>query len=161
MKEKDIRINYTEYQGTGELPVTDRKLAEEAVNAATSAYAPYSGFRVGAALLFEDGTVIRGANVENAAFPSGSCAEKTVISYAVSNFPDKRPVAIAIAALSDGMMTSDPVPPCGNCRQMLIEEEHRQGKPIKVILAGKTNSIVLNDSRSLMPLSFTRTNLKK
>jgi cytidine deaminase len=161
MKEKDIRIFYTEYQGIGELPGTDRKLADEAVGAASSAYAPYSGFRVGAALLFEDGTVIRGANVENAAFPSGSCAEKTVISYAVSNFPDKRPVAIAIAALSDGMMTSDPVPPCGNCRQMLIEEEHRQGKPIKVILAGKTNSIVLNDSRSLMPLSFTRTNLKK
>lgn len=161
MMEKEIKISYTEYQGPGELPETEKKLADEAVNAASSAYAPYSGFRVGAALMFEDGTIIRGANVENAAFPSGSCAEKTVISYAVSNFPGKRPVAIAIAALADGAMTGEPVPPCGNCRQMLIEEEHRQGKPIKVILAGKTNTIVLNDSRSLMPLSFTRTNLKK
>jgi cytidine deaminase len=161
MIEKNIRISYTEYRSTGELPESEKKLANEAVNAASSAYAPYSGFRVGAALMFEDETIIRGANVENAAFPSGSCAEKTVISYAVSNFPDKRPVAIAIAALSDGMMTGEPVPPCGNCRQMLIEEEQRQGKPIRVILAGSTKTLVLNDSRSLMPLSFTRTNLKK
>lgn len=161
MKEKDIRITYNEYSGTGELPEAEKKLADEAADAALSAYAPYSGFRVGAALMFDDGTVIRGANVENAAFPSGSCAEKTVISYAVSNFPGKRAVAIAIAGMSDSTMTSEPVPPCGNCRQMLIEEEQRQGKPIRVILAGKTNTIVLNDSRSLMPLSFTRTNLKK
>jgi len=161
MIEKEIKISYTEYPGTGDLPETEKKLADEAVDAASSAYAPYSGFYVGAALMFEDGTIIRGANVENAAFPSGSCAEKTVISYAVSNFPGKRAVAIAIAALSDGVMTVEPVPPCGNCRQMLIEEEYRQGKPIRVILAGKTNTIVLNDSRSLMPLSFTRTNLKK
>jgi cytidine deaminase len=160
MREKSIRISYTEYQDTGELPASEKRLADEAVTAASAAYAPYSNFKVGAAIMFEDGTIIRGANVENAAFPSGSCAEKTVISYAVSNFPDKRPLAIAIAALADGEMTTEPVPPCGNCRQMLIEEEQHQGNPIKVILAGRTKTIILNDCRSLMPLSFTRTNLK-
>lgn len=160
MTEKKIEISYTEYRGTDELPETERKLAGEAVSAASSAYAPYSHFMVGAAILFDDGMVVRGANVENAAFPSGSCAEKTVISYAVSNYPGKRPVAIAIAALAEGTLTVEPVPPCGNCRQMLIEEEQRQGRPIKVILAGKTNTILLDDCQSLMPLSFTRTNLK-
>jgi cytidine deaminase len=160
MKEREIRISYTEYQDTDPLPDAERELVREAVAAASGAYAPYSHFMVGAAILLDDGTVVRGANVENAAFPSGSCAEKTALSYAVSNYPGKRHVAIAIAALSDDTITPEPVPPCGNCRQMLIEEEQRQGRPIKVILAGQTKTFVLADSRSLMPLSFTRTNLK-
>ena len=116
---------------------------------------------VGAAILLDDGTVIRGANVENAAFPSGSCAEKTALSYTVANHQDKRSVAIAIAALSGGKLTRDPVPPCGNCRQMLIEEEQRLGKPVRVILAGESSVIVLENCQSLMPLSFTRSNLAK
>ena len=116
---------------------------------------------VGAAILLDDGSVVRGANVENAAFPSGSCAEKTAISFTVANHRDKRSVAIAIAALSGGELTAGPVPPCGNCRQMLIEEEQRLGKPIKIILAGKSAVIVLENCQSLMPLSFTRSNLIK
>ncbi len=161
MNKREAIISYLEFQGIDELPDADRKLVEEAVAAASGAYAPYSNFMVGAAILLDDGTVIRGANVENAAFPSGSCAEKTALSYTVANHHDKRSVAIAIAALSGGKLTRDPVPPCGNCRQMLIEEEQRLGKPVRVILAGESAVIILENCQSLMPLSFTRSNLIK
>jgi len=161
MKNKELSISYLEYRGIDELPASERKLVEEAIAAAGGAYAPYSGFKVGAAIMLDDGTVTRGANIENAAFPSGSCAEKTVLSYTVANFHEKKTVAIAIAALSGGELTPDPVPPCGNCRQMLIEEEQRLGQQVKVILAGKSAIIVLENCQSLMPLSFTRSNLQK
>lgn len=160
MKEREIRMTYREYADKDELPDDDRMLISEAVAAASGAYAPYSRFMVGAAMLFTDGTVIRGANVENAAYPSGSCAEKTVLSYAISNYAARKPVAIAIAALAGGKLTREPVPPCGNCRQMLLEEEKRQGSDIKVVLAGKEKTIVLRNSESLMPLHFTKTNLE-
>lgn len=161
MKKRETVISYMEYQGMDELPGKDRKLVEEAVAAASGAYAPYSDFMVGAAIMLADGTVVRGANVENAAFPSGSCAEKTALSFTVANYGGNSSVAIAIAALSEGKLTAEPVPPCGNCRQMLIEEEQRLGTPIKVILAGQSGIIVLENCQSLMPLSFTRSNLVK
>ena len=113
--------------------------------------------------MLDNGTITRGANVENAAFPSGSCAEKTVLSYTVANFHDKVDLIVnemIEARLPPGdELTEDPVPPCGNCRQMLIEEEQRLGQPVKVILAGKSGIIVLENCKSLMPLSFTRSNL--
>jgi len=161
MKKRELSISYLEYKGTDELPEADRHLVSEAVTAAAGAYAPYSHFMVGAAILLDDGTVVRGANVENAAFPSGSCAEKTALSYTVANFHDKKVMAIAIVALTGGELTANPVPPCGNCRQMLIEEEQRLGNPIRVILTGKSGITVLENCQSLMPLSFTRTNLLK
>jgi len=161
MNKRETIISYLEYRGIDELPVADRKLVEEAVAAASGAYAPYSHFMVGAAILLDDGTVVRGANVENAAFPSGSCAEKTALSYTVANFQGRKSVTIAIAAKSGSKLTDAPVPPCGNCRQMLIEEEQRLGSPIKVILAGASGIIVLENCQSLMPLSFTRSNLVK
>ena len=159
MKEREIRMLYKEYHDGNELPDGDRHLCEEAVVAASGAYAPYSHFMVGAAILLDDGTVVRGANVENAAFPSGSCAEKTALSSSVSNYPGKRPLAIAIAALSGGRLTREPVPPCGNCRQMLVEEEQRHGMPIKVILAGSEKVLVTDSAESLLPLRFTKSNL--
>lgn len=159
MKEREIRVLYKEYLTGNEMPDAERVLTEEAVVAASGAYAPYSHFMVGAAILLDDGTVVRGANVENAAFPSGSCAEKTALSYSVSNYPGRRPVAIAIAALSGDKLTREPVPPCGNCRQMLVEEEQRQGKPIKVILAGREKILVIDSAESLLPLRFTKSNL--
>lgn len=161
MKEKEIITHYTEYHSQTELPETDKKLMDSAVEAAGNAYAPYSQFMVGAAILLDDGTVVKGANVENAAFPSGSCAEKTALSWFVSNYPDRWAVAIAITALSGGKMTSEPVPPCGNCRQMLLEEEQRTGKPVRIILAGKEKIIVVNNCESLMPLHFNKSNLNR
>ncbi|MCI0523168.1 MAG: cytidine deaminase [Bacteroidales bacterium] len=160
MKEIEIKMTYREYPDLHDLPEDEQMLVSEAVAAASGAYAPYSRFMVGAAMLFNDGSVIRGANVENAAYPSGSCAEKTVLSYAISNYPGKKSVAIAIAALSGGKLTREPVPPCGNCRQMLLEEEKRQGSEIKVILTGKDKIIELKNCESLMPLHFTKSNLE-
>jgi len=159
MKEREIRIFYKEYLNVNEMPEADRIITEEAVVAASGAYAPYSHFMVGAAILLDDGTIVRGANVENAAFPSGSCAEKTALSYSVSNYPGRKPVTIAIAALSGKKLTRKPVPPCGNCRQMLVEEEQRQGNPIKVILAGSEKILVIDSAEALMPLRFTKSNL--
>ncbi len=161
MKKREVSISFLEYSGIDELPDADRSLVEEAISAAAGSYAPYSHFNVGAAILLDDGMVVRGANVENAAFPSGSCAEKTALSYSVANHHEKKAVAIAIAALTGGELTDQPVPPCGNCRQMLIEEEQRTGHPMKVILAGKSGVTVLANCQSLMPLSFTRSNLAK
>ena len=161
MKKREVSISYLEYENRDDLPVEEKRLVEEAVTSAAGAYAPYSHFMVGAALLLDNGTVIRGANVENAAFPSGSCAEKTALSYMVANHGDRKALAIAIAALADGKLTEEPVPPCGNCRQMLIEEEQRSGSPIKVILAGNFSVIVLESCQALMPLSFTGSNLRK
>jgi len=161
MKKREVSISYLEYGNIGELPAAEKDLVAEAVTAASGAYAPYSHFMVGAALLLDDGTVIRGANVENAAFPSGSCAEKTALSYMVANYGSRKVVAIAIAAMTEGGMTEEPVPPCGNCRQMLIEEEQRSGSRIKVILAGSSAVYVLESSQSLMPMSFTGSNLRK
>ncbi len=161
MKKREVSISYLEYGNRDELPVAEKQLIEEAVTAAAGAYAPYSHFMVGAALLLDNGTVIRGANVENAAFPSGSCAEKTAISYMVANHGERKALAIAIAAMSHGKLTEEPVPPCGNCRQMLIEEEQRSGSHIKVILAGNSSVIVLDSCQALMPLSFTGRSLRK
>ena len=161
MKKREVSISYLEFGNRDELPVAEKQLIEEAVTAAVGAYAPYSHFMVGAALLLDNGTVIRGANVENAAFPSGSCAEKTAISYMVANHGERKALAIAIAAMSHGKLTEEPVPPCGNCRQMLIEEEQRSGSHIKVILAGNSSVIVLDSCQALMPLSFTGRSLRK
>ncbi len=161
MKKREVSISYLEYGNFRDLPAEEAGLVREAVEAASGAYAPYSHFMVGAALLLDDGSVIRGANVENAAFPSGSCAEKTALSYMVANHGSRKVVAIAIAAMKEGRLTEEPVPPCGNCRQMLIEEEQRSGSHIKVILAGSSAVYVLESSQSLMPLSFTGNNLRK
>ena len=161
MKKREATISFLEYNNMDELPATEKALVGEAVRAAAGAYAPYSHFMVGAALLLDSGDVVRGANVENAAFPSGSCAEKTALSYMVANYGGRKVVAIAIAALTEGLLTDDPVPPCGNCRQMLIEEEQRSGSPVKVILAGRSAIYVLENSQALMPLSFTGRNLRK
>jgi cytidine deaminase len=159
MKEKEIKLVYTEYNDLAEMSGEDRMLISKAIEAGRKAYAPYSRFQVGAALLLEDGTVVSGANVENAAFPSGSCAEKTVLSYAVSNYPGLKPVAIAVAARTENGLTGEPVPPCGNCRQMLLEEENRNNKPIKVILYGSKRIVVVPDSEKLMPIQFNRDNM--
>ena len=159
MKEKEIKLVYTEYNDMAEMSDEDRMLVGKAIEAGRKAYAPYSRFQVGAAMLLEDGTVVSGANVENAAFPSGSCAEKTALSYAVSNYPGIKPVAIAVVARTEKGLTGEPVPPCGNCRQMLLEEENRNNKPIRVILYGAERIVVVPNSEKLMPLQFTRDHL--
>lgn len=149
------------------IEITYRQLAREAVedeisgllNAAELAlldsHAPYSHFFVGAALLLEDGTVLRGSNQENAAYPVGYCAERTALAARIAVAPGKAIRAIGIATMSGQSVDKPPVAPCGMCRQALLEEETRQGSPIAVWLAGTDNSVILIDSvADLLPFRF-------
>ena len=121
MTEKEIRIVYTEYSSLEELGPEDRELAEAAVDAMGGAYAPYSHFHVGAAVRLSDGRIVRGANQENAAFPSGLCAERTAMFAASAQFPGKDMLSIAIAGGPLGRLGPNPAAPCGACRQVLAE----------------------------------------
>jgi cytidine deaminase len=156
---KNITFTYNEFEKVGELLPEDRELLESAIKIAGNAYAPYSGFKVGAAVRLASGRVVTGTNVENAAFPSGICAERSALSNASSNHPGDHPVAIAIAAMTESVLTSDPVSPCGNCRQVIAEEESRSGKGIRIILAGKKKIYIITKGGDLLPLQFNRDNL--
>jgi cytidine deaminase len=157
---KNISFSYKEFEKSDDLSPDDFELVAAAREAAGNAYAPYSKFMVGAAVRLISGKIVRGTNVENAAFPSGICAERSAISNVVSNHHDDRPVAIAIAALTEEGQTEEPVPPCGNCRQVIAEEESRSGNQIKIILSGKDKTFIIDSITSLLPLQFDKKNLK-
>jgi cytidine deaminase len=160
MESKNISVSWMEYGNISELDQSDGELLKAARDVSTDAYAPYSGFRVGAALRLENGVIVKGTNVENAAFPSGICAERNVLSTASSNFPGVRPVAMAISARTSMGLTADPVSPCGNCRQVIAEEEYRFGKSIRIILGGISRIRIIEKGGDLLPLQFTRDDLK-
>lgn len=160
IKTKKITISYREAESPGELDAETRDMIEAARKSALNAYAPYSRFRVGAAIKLESGRIVCGTNVENAAFPSGICAERSALSYAVANYKDDRPVAIAIAALTDEGITDEPVTPCGNCRQVIAEEESRNSKNIRIILSGKDRTLITESVADLLPLQFRKNNMK-
>jgi cytidine deaminase len=157
---KNISFSYREYEKTEELGTEDQELIKAAKDAAKLAYAPYSRFMVGAALRLESGRIVHGSNVENAAFPSGICAERTAIAGAVSNYPDDKPVALAIAAITEGGLPAESVSPCGNCRQVIAEEEGRTGKQIRIILSGKSKIQVIDSIGPLLPLQFSMDSLR-
>jgi cytidine deaminase len=160
MNTRNISTSFTEYHSIEELDQDDRELVIAAREAAQNAYAPYSKFRVGAAIKLESGIIIRGANVENAAFPSGICAERSAISFSASNYPSDRPVSMAVAALTEDGFTKEPVPPCGNCRQVIAEEEFRNNISIRLILSGASKIQVFEKGGDLLPLQFNRNNMK-
>jgi cytidine deaminase len=138
-----------------ELSEQDRQLIESAKQATQQSYAPYSQFHVGAAVLLEDGTTITGTNQENAAYPSGLCAERTALFYASSTHPDKAVVALAIAAHTKGEFTNNPISPCGACRQVMLEIEQRHARPIRILLYGTEGVYVIEGGvRELLPLTF-------
>lgn len=160
IKSINISFSYKEFESSEELKSDDRELILAAGESALNAYAPYSKFRVGAAIRLESGIIVCGANVENAASPSGICAERSALSNSVSNHHNDSPVAIAIIAMTEDGVTDEPVSPCGNCRQVIAEEESRTGKPIRIILAGKTNTMVIESISSLLPLQFNKKNMR-
>ena len=143
-----------------ELNADQKMLIEKAKSQANNAYAPYSGFRVGAAVLLANGEVFGGNNQENAAYPSGLCAERVAMFYANAQYPDVPVTTIAIAAFTAGGFLADPVTPCGSCRQVLIETESRYGKDITVLLYGTKNTSVLGNVKQLLPLRFEKSSLK-
>lgn len=159
MTTKSFSTSWTEYDSVEELKSKDKELVLAARKVALNAYAPYSKFRVGAAVMLESGVIITGANIENAAFPSGICAERSALAGSASNYPDDKPVAIAVAAYTEDGLTKDPVFPCGNCRQVLAEEEFRNRKNIRVILSGEAKVQIIEKGSDLLPLQFNRNNL--
>lgn len=147
-----------------ELPAKDLELVEAAKAATRTAYAPYSGFHVGAAIRMDDGTICSGSNQENAAYPSGLCAERTAAFHASASHPGMPMRKIAIAAWTkkgkaEGLPYDDyfqqmPISPCGGCRQALLEYEARDGE-IEVILYGRENVVIFPSIASLLPFCFT------
>lgn len=161
MKSKEITIRYFEADSPSELDQADKYLLEKASRAAEKAYAPYSGFRVGAALRLINGTVVSGNNQENAAYPSGLCAERVALFSASSQYPDEVIESIAITVNTDKQTVTEPVPPCGACRQVLAEYEKKQGSKIRIIFSGETGKTILVDGiDSLLPISFNSNNLQ-
>ncbi len=154
MTNKEIKIAYEEYASLEELQPHDKALAEAAIEAVSLAYAPYSNFNVGAAVRFEDGEIIKGANQENAAYPSGLCAERTALFYASASRPDKAMTAIAIAAGQNGQLITKPVTPCGACRQVMAQYQTKSGLPMSVLLIGADKVLKFGKVDDLLPLIF-------
>ncbi len=132
----------------------EKKLIDAAKSATKKAYAPYSRFRVGAAVLLENGEIISGNNQENAAYPSGLCAERTALFFANATYPDQKVEAIAIAAWHNGQFTHDAITPCGACRQVLLEAENRFHSPMKVLMYSEEAIYGVPAIKDLLPLSF-------
>ena len=137
-----------------ELSEDDKQLVERAIDATASSYPPYSHFAVGAALRLSDGTIVIGSNQENAAFPSGLCAERTAIFAAGATHPDKAVMALAIAARNEAGLTAEPVSPCGACRQVILEVEQRYNCAVRILLYGTNGVYIINSIRDLLPLCF-------
>lgn len=139
-----------------ELTEAERNLVNLAIEGTNRSYAPYSHFHVGAAILLENGTTIIGCNQENAAFPSGICAERSALFAAGAQYPDQPVVMLAIAARNEkGELQEEPVSPCGPCRQVIIETEKRFQHAVRILLYGKKHIYIVDGIRELMPLSFT------
>lgn len=160
MKISEQKIELIEFESLEEMPEDEAMLVVRAKAATQNAYSPYSNFCVGAAIHLADGTIIEGSNQENAAYPSGLCAERVAMFYANSKYPDIPVKTIAIAAYSNGDFTNFPVPPCGSCRQVLLETETRYKLPMKIIMFGKDKIVVVNNAKQLLPLNFDQTFLK-
>lgn len=156
MKKQQFLVPYTEYDSLNELHPSDRALIEQAISATSDSYAPYSRFSVGAALRLTDGTIVCGSNQENAAYPSGLCAERTALFYAGSRYPNQKVEAIAIAARNEqGQLSPQPITPCGACRQVMQETALRHAQPIRCLLYGTRKIILIENALNLLPLSFS------
>lgn len=159
---KKIKINteFEVYDSIEDLTKQDQDLLYLAKKAMEKAYAPYSNFFVGAALLMENGVIVTGNNQENAAYPSGLCAERVTIYHASSQHPNVKIKAIAITARTDSKVLKNPVSPCGSCRQSMSEYEVKFKTPIKVIMQGQEGPVYISESISnLLPLTFTSESL--
>jgi cytidine deaminase len=160
MRTENLTIAWQEYS-VNELNQSDRLLVESAKEATKSSYSPYSGFKVGAAVLLGDGSIVNGSNQENTAYPSGLCAERVAIFSAGASKPEQPVTAIAIAAYHNGHFTEIPITPCGACRQVMMETEFRSGKPIRIILSGERKIMVFESGiNQLLPFCFGADSLK-
>tara|TARA_R110000868_G_scaffold387712_3_gene656365 strand:+ start:239 stop:721 length:483 start_codon:yes stop_codon:yes gene_type:complete len=157
MKNITITTEFAVFNSTNELPLDTQDLMKNAVESRKKAYAPYSKFKVGVAILLDNGQIVLGSNQENAAYPSGLCAERVAIFYAGSMYPDAKIVQMAITAASDTNKTALPIPPCGACRQSIAEYEIKQDSPIEIYFMGESGDIYKSSSlKNLLPLMFDK-----
>lgn len=161
MKKLSLQISY-QIKQEDELTPAEKALLDEARRATYRSYAPYSHFSVGAAVELADGTIVSGSNQENAAYPSGLCAERTAMFYANSRYPDQPIRRICIAARNtEGKFLETPIAPCGACRQSLLEAEQRAGNDIEVMLDGTSGIRVVHSIKDLLPFCFDDSYLQK
>ncbi len=156
MQKKQLIIDILEYENANELSREDKTLFDKAKEITNNAYAPYSNFKVGAAVLLENGEIITGSNQENAAYPSGLCAERVALFWANSQYPDVAVKAIAVIAQKNNKFVEKPIAPCGACRQVILETESRFKKNIKIILASSDKISVFDNAHSLLPINFDK-----
>lgn len=157
MKDIIISTQFSVFESVQELPNEIQNLMTQAVAVRKNAYAPYSKFRVGAALLLDNGKIILGSNQENAAYPSGLCAERVAVFQAGSIYPRAKILKMAITAASDTNQTTAPIPPCGACRQSIAEYEIKQDTPIEIYFMGEIGAIYKSDSlKNLLPFMFDK-----
>ena len=156
MKKIKIESKFIVYDSIEELTIPVQKLLKKAAEAREKAYAPYSQFLVGAALELENGVIILGNNQENASYPSGLCAERTAIYYAGAEFPNQKILRMAIVAGSTKNPTTKPIPPCGACRQVMLETENRQNNKIRIIIVNQdSRTLIINSVIDLLPFGFS------
>lgn len=152
-----IVTEFEVYNSAKDLDKKDAELLLTAQKMVKTAYAPYSEFQVGAAILMENGKIVTGNNQENAAYPSGLCAERVAIFYAGSQYPNVAVKTIAVAVKSKNVVIKEPLSPCGACRQVIAEYENKTGKPIRIIMSGEKGQIYIAKSiESLLPLMFSK-----
>ena len=154
MTQTKLVINYQEFTSPAEMSPADQELVAAAHEARKGSYSPYSNFQVGAALRLENGLIIKGANQENAAYPSGLCAERTAMFWASANYPDVPFDTLAIAAADHGVVCDLPASPCGSCRQVMAEYQKKYGKPLKIILVGDKLIKKFNCVDDVLPFIF-------
>ncbi|MFO7615183.1 MAG: cytidine deaminase [Bacteroidales bacterium] len=162
MELKKITYQYEEYASLAELSPADRDLINHAIQASEQTYSPYSSFRVGAAVRLSHGNIVTGNNQENAAYPSGLCAERVALFYAQSQFPESAVESIAIYASTEDFTMEKPVTPCGACRQVMAEYEFRHQCKARIIMANGNGQVQIVDGiENLLPLAFYLEELKK
>jgi cytidine deaminase len=160
MREKEIKFTLNIFDTAAELTAEDAALLKHASNALQDSYSPYSGFKVAAAVLLENGKVVTGTNQENASFPVGICAEGTALSAVSALHPNVGIKSIAITVKSDAHVVDHPVAPCGVCRQRILEYENRFKSPIRIIMMGETSNIYsVNSIKDILPLHFSKYDL--
>lgn len=156
---KEVKVESTLYifKDINELPKEVSVLMHKAIEAREKAYAPYSSFYVGAAILLDNNKIVTGNNQENASYPSGLCAERTAIYYASAQYPRAKVIRMAITAGSKKNKTASPIPPCGACRQAIAEYEVKQGSSIEIYFMGETGKVAKSNSlANLLPLVFDK-----
>ncbi|MFV0366589.1 MAG: cytidine deaminase [Mangrovibacterium sp.] len=161
MKTKELKIRLNIYNSVDELKASDRELMLQARQATSTAYAPYSNFKVGAAVLLSNGEIILGSNQENAATPAGTCAERSALNWIGANRAEHTIECIAITAINQNEERASGLSPCGVCRQVLGEFQNRQGKPIRILLDDKQDITEISNVFDILPLGFNASSLNQ